>query len=277
MVSFMSYFKSLILALATAMLLAGCSSGGGASKATITADNAKDLAVAGTEAAKSATKSDNLSPFKTGSGTEFNTKSFSKQIMQQAFDGELEFNICSTGTATFTVDTPQGSPTSSNSMVFVDCVISDDFSTATINGSITMTATSNSATLNAQLTISENDIVETVTFSGTCSMSNGVLGACSFSSSFVGIDDRTYISSNISVSGNSSSGFSVSGSVTDPDFGVVTISTPTPVLFNCTNGNPGSGEIIVSGDGSATVTFNDCDSFTVTHNGSPTNYNWSDI
>ena len=274
----MNYFRSLILALTAAMLMAGCSSGGGAPKATITADNAKDLAVAATEATKSASKSDNLSPFKTASGTEFNTKSFSKQIMQQSFATGPELSICSSGTATITTDITQGSTTGSGSMVFVDCVVSDAFSTVTINGSIIMSATSSSATLSADLTISEGDIVETVTFSGTCSMSNGVLGTCSFSSSFVGIDGRTYTSSNISVSGDSSSGFSFSGNVTDPDFGVVTISTSTPVLLNCANGNPGSGEIVVSGNGSATVTFNDCDSFTVTYNDdNPINYNWTDI
>jgi len=275
----MNYFKSLILVLAAAMLMAGCSSsGGGTPKATITADNAKDLAVAATEATKSASKSDNLSPFKTASGTEFNTKNFSKQIIQQTFATDPEFNICSDGTATLVIDVTQGSTTGSGSMVFVNCVVSDAFSTVTINGSIIMSATSSSATLNANLTISEGDIVETVTFTGTCSVNNSAIGACSFSSSFVGIDGRTYTSSNINVSGDSSSGFSVSGNVTDPDFGVVTISTSTPVLLNCANGNPGSGEIVVSGDGSATVTFNDCDSFTVTYNnGSPTSYNWTDI
>jgi len=257
--------------------MAGCSSGGGASKATVSADNAKDLAIAGTEATKSATKSDNLSPFKSATGSGFDTKSFSKQIIQQAFDGTPDFNICSTGTATITTDITQGSTSGSGSMVFDDCVIDDGFSTATINGTMTIVATSTSITLNAELTISENDIVETVTFSGTCSTGNNSLGTCSFSSSFVGIDDRTYISSDISVTGDDNSGFSVSGNVTDPDFGVVTISTTTPVLFNCTNGNPGSGEIVVSGNGSATVTFNDCDSFTVTYNGNPTSYNWNSI
>ena len=275
----MNYFKSLILALAAAMLMAGCSSsGGGAPKATITKDNAKDLAVAATEATKSASKSNSLSPFKTASGTEFNTKSFSKQIMQQAFATDPEFTICSSGASSFVVDVTPGSTTGSGSMVFVDCVVSDAFSTVTINGSIEMSATSSSATLNADLTISEGDIVETVTFTGTCSFNNSVIGACSFSSSFVGIDGRTYTSSNISISGDSSSGFSFSGNVTDPDFGVVTISTSTPVLLNCANGNPGSGEIVVSGNGSATVTFNDCDSFTVTYNDdNPINYNWTDI
>ena len=71
-----------LLSLASLLFITACSSGGGASTAEITADNVVDLAVAGTEAAKSAADSDDIFAFKSGSSTGFNVEDFSKQVAQ---------------------------------------------------------------------------------------------------------------------------------------------------------------------------------------------------
>ncbi|MCW9012329.1 MAG: hypothetical protein OQL06_01000 [Gammaproteobacteria bacterium] len=165
----------------------------------------------------------------------------------------------------------------SASATFTDCVVSEYGTTTTINGVLTISGSQSQITLTANITATENSVTETFSFAGTCEFNGTTIGACTYSSTFTGIDGRTYSIANVSVSGNPSAGYSVSGTVTDPDHGSITIATNQPVTFNCTNGNPDSGQITITGDGSATVTFNSCTSFTVTFNGNGTSHNWADI
>ena len=273
----MLYFKRLLVALAAALSIAACSSGGGAGTATITAENAQDLAVAGTEATRSAADSSDLSFFKSGASGAFDVKAFSKQVTQNLHAVEDLSFICDTGSYVITYPDDATQTNYTATATFTNCTISDFYTTATINGSIIINGSSSSVTISANLTVTEGSLTETFSFNGTCSVSGSTVGTCTYSSSFTGSDGRTYAMANISVSGDDFSGYSVSGSVTDPDHGVITITTTTPVLFNCSNGNPSSGQIVITGSGSATVTYNDCDSFTVTFDGAPTTYNWVDI
>ena len=66
--------------------------------------------------------------------------------------------------------------------------------------------------------------------------------------------------------------------VYDPDYGAVEV-TATAILYECTNGVPSAGSITLTGEGgsSASVVFNDCNSFTVTVDGTSTTYYWADI
>ena len=279
----MLYIKRLLLALAALTLVAACSSGGGGpGKAEITADNAKDLAVAGAEATRAAADSEEIAFFKSGSSTGFDVKAFSKRIAQSLYATDDLSEFCSnflTG-GSYVITYPD-TATSSNytaTATFTNCEISDGLTTATLNGTMTIRGTSSSVSISANITVTEDGITETFTFSGTCSVSNGNVGSCSYSSSFTGSDGRTYSMSNISVSGSEFSGYTVSGSVTDPDHGVITITTNSPVYFNCPNGNPSPGEITITGsNGSATVFFDGCDRFIVTFNGVGNSYNWADI
>jgi hypothetical protein len=263
----MSYFKQLLLALAAAFFLAGCGGGGGASTATITADNARDLAVAGTEAAKGSATADSAAfTFKSGSSTGvLSLDTLAKQVADAYYAPTPVYGFCDTGS--FIIDDVTGSAT------FTDCVID----TITINGSMTVSGNQNSFSYSASLSITENGVTESISFSGSCTISNSSAVSCTFSSTYTGIDGRTYITGNMSVSGDYSSGYTVSGSVTDPDHGVVSITTTSPVYFNCSDGRPSSGQIVVSGNGSATVTYNDCTSFSVNFDGVTTTYDWADI
>ena len=273
----MKTFGKLITAASIAFLTA-CGGGGGASTAELSADNVVDLAVAGTEAAKSSATSTEAFAFKSGQSSSFDSQAFAKQIAQDLYaTQDLSSYLCSTGSYIINIPDSATQTSFTATATFTNCTISDSYSTVTINGTINISGTASSINISANLTITENGVSETVSFSGSCSYSNATVGACSYSSTFTGVDGRTYTSANMSVSGNYISGYTVSGSVTDPDHGVITISTQQPVTFNCTDGSPDSGQITITGNGSATVTFNDCNSFTVTYNGSSNTYNWASI
>ena len=274
----MLYLKRLFMVLAASLLITSCSSSSGPGTATITAENSKDLAVAATEAAKSTSATDDVSfGFKTGGTVSgFSIDAFSKQVGQMFYatlDLSAEFCDNSTEGGIFIIE--EDSPGSnSGSVTISDCLVGE----ATINGTMTVTTTSSSFTMSATLTITQGTETETISVSSSCVVTNDQVGQCSYSSTFSGIDGRTYTAANMSVSGNPFDGYTVSGSVTDPAHGVITITTTNPIRYSaCTRGNPSAGEIVITGDTSATVTYNDCESFTINFNGSSTTYNWADI
>jgi len=276
----MLYIKRLLLALATASFLAGCGGGGGGpSTATIDTTTAKDLAVAGTEATKAASESSDVPLFKSGAtSTTFNVHDFAKQMAQNMYATTDYSSFVCTGGGTFILVTPDApSQSSSGTLTFTDCTFTEGLSTIVINGTISVSGTSSSITISANLTVATNGVAESASFRGTCALNGSTIGACSYSASFTGVDGRTYSMANMSVSGDYYSGYSVSGSVTDPNHGVITISTTTPVTFNCLDGRPDNGTIVLTGNGTATVTYDTCTSFIVTVNGVPTTYNWANI
>lgn len=119
----------------------------------------------------------------------------------------------------------------------------------------------------------------TVTYGGETYTLNMIVscdsqGNCTYSEDFTGSDGRSYRVEGSTVSGNSSSGYNISATVYDPDYGYIEI-TATNVTF-CSNGNPGTGSITFTGSGgtSASVTFDSCSSYTVTVDGVATSYNW---
>jgi hypothetical protein len=268
-----------LIAAALITLTTACSSGGGDStpaivNATITDENAQDLATAATEGIKQAVNSDSYTPFaKTDneSPIEKVTVLAAQQASQQPALAE-DFNFCETGSVSGFDTLGQTGGT----VTYDQCVIAG----ATIDGTMVIsTSTSGSTTtysIIANFTISYLSEVETINYTATCTLDqNAGTTSCSFSSSGSGIDGRTYTVSNIDIDGNEFTGYTVSATVTDPDHGNITISTSTPVTFNCTNGQPDAGDITVSdGSNTMTVTFIDCTSFSLTFDGSTTTYNW---
>lgn len=271
--------SSLLLAVFISFIVASCSSSsdsGSNNNAEITADNMEALATAGTEGVKQAVNSDNLSPF-----AQINNPSLAQQItvsaVQQASQrptlAEGDFAICDTGSVSGfdSIDENGGTIT------YDTCVIGD----VTINGTMIITASSSgdilTYSITADITFTSLEGVENVDFSSTCTI-NQSTGAtsCTYDSTALGIDGRTYSVSDISVTGDDFSGYSVSATITDPDHGVITITTTTPVTFvGCSNGQPDSGVIVISdGTDTMTVTYIDCTSFSIDFNGSTTTYDW---
>ncbi|MCW8909834.1 MAG: hypothetical protein OQK76_04345, partial [Gammaproteobacteria bacterium] len=154
-----------------------------------------------------------------------------------------------------------------------DCVIDDGYSSFTLNGTISFFPAGSGYSFTANLSFSQNGNTESITGSGTCDAQFN----CSMTASFTGIDGRTYTTTSMSVTGDNTSGYTVSGTITDPDHGNITLATNTPVTFNCADGRPDAGQITVTGGSSATVVFNECSSFSITFDGSTTAYNWADF
>lgn len=259
--------------------LAACSSddsgGGSAGNATITADNQEQLATAGTEGVKQGRNNSELNvlaartpggdPVRKLSATISSRGPMAEEIPGICVDGG---SVDATGTETNAVIT------------FSNCnigggLVMDGVVTTTSSASGSVTTTTLTYT---NFTVSFQGETETINLTATCTTDTSgasVTSSCSYDSTGTGVDGRTYTVTNVTVSGDDFNGWSVSATITDPDNGQITITTNTPVTFNCTNGQPDSGSITVSdGSSTMTVTYNDCDSFTVDFDGSTTTYNW---
>lgn len=276
-----SMTKKLSFLIVTALVLinSGCSSDSGSgssiTNATITDDNAVDLATAGTEGVKQAVNNDSYNPFAAAKTANPSlAQKLTVSVAQQASqDPALATNFCETGSVIGFDTLGENGGT----ITYDKCVIGG----ATIDGTmIVITKSSGDTytyTITADITITYLNEVENFDYSASCTFNQtSGTASCTYNSTALGIDDRNYSVSNISVGGDGISGYTVSATVTDPDHGNITISTSTPVTFNCTNGQPDSGEIIVSdGSRSMTVTFiDDCNSFSINFNGSTTTHNW---
>jgi len=274
------------------LLLSACSSGdgGGASKADITTDNYKDLAVAAAEASKQVSSLDNnqaasFSSFLKPSNNRPSASTFAKltrQIQQATqnctaggtFSVPDSFLFGSLGGSTLNnvtfqmnnCDNADGEGAISGTFTFNGDIISGNFSITVSNATIPSEGISN--------------------FSGTvvCTANGSLEPNCTFdniaaTNDFTGgIDNRTYSVSNAIVSGNAVDGFTVSATVTDPDHGNIDF-TAQGISFNCPDGQPGTGNITIIGDNNttATVTFNNCTDFTVSSGGLSDTFSWSSI
>ena len=91
-----------------------------------------------------------------------------------------------------------------------------------------------------------------------------------------GFDGRIYDLSEATVTGDALGGYFVTATIDDPEHGTFSIDTNAGIVFACANDRPLSGELQFT-DGAdvlVTVTFNDCDSFTVSYNGTSEIFNW---
>lgn len=267
---------SCLLIPAAVIILPACSSddgSGGTSNASLSAENAQSLAIAGTEGVKQAVNNDSVSPFaKTDTGTplESHTVSLARQLSQEPQLAEIA-DFCDTGS----VD--QTYTESSGTITYNSCEISG----VIFNGTASITSTTAGSVTTFSITYSNftvtfGDVIETVDLSISCtSDSNAGSISCTYNSTAAGIDGRTYSVSNIVVSGDNFIGYTISATVTDPDNGNVTITTSSPVTLTCSNGQPAYGSITVSdGSNSMLVTYIDCNSYSIDFDGSTTTYNW---
>lgn len=269
-----------------AFLITGCSSsddGGGTTSAEITAENMEALATAGTEGVKQAISTNDIplsfAKVAKTSPVQSLTVSLAQTVSQdpKLLVENLSTEICVGGGSAIADGTE-----SNFTIIFTNCTITGGI---VFDGTVNITTSVSGSTT----TISLNYISFTVTFDGetetfdlqaTCTTTDNSDGtfssSCTFDSEALGIDGRTYSVTDISVSGDSFTGYTVSATVTDPDNGIITITTSTPVTFNnCPNGQPDAGAIVVSdGTNTMTVTYNDCNSFSIDFDGSTTTFFW---
>ena len=279
-----SYRKYLLILLFSSSLVA-CGGGGGGdttpSAAKISAVNEKDLGKAAAEGAKQALNGGNAPVFFRRSASRNTLETLNESVANQLASRvalqivDLSTQICTEGGSALIDTNPDGTSSvityssCSTGSGIINGVANINVSTA---GSIT---TLNFSYVDFTITIGSETTTIDLVVSCTSDSSTGSF-SCTYSSDVVGLDGRTYTVSGSTIAGDSSSGYTVSATITDPEHGTISITTTTPILFNCSNGQPGSGEIQFSdGDGVlVTVTFNDCDSFTISYSGTSTMYLW---
>jgi hypothetical protein len=134
-----------------------------------------------------------------------------------------------------------------------------------INGSMSISVSGTTETVTySNLSVTSGG--ETYTFSGT-EVCDTVTFECS--TLFEGSDGQTYMAADVNVSGDDVSGYSVSATLSDPTYGVMTVTTTTPIIFNsCPGGVPESGVVSFSSTNgsSGAVTFIDCANYSVAWN-----------
>ena len=244
---------------------------GSTGEATISSSNERSLGIAATEGVKAAVSSASA-PLR-GTSSRAIIQSHASKLVAQPFDAS---EAC-TGGGTASGDISDDGL--DFELVYDQC----DISGAVIDGTLaSLTSTSGNVTtttLTWDFIYTFQGMTESYNYSSVCTTDATTFAVidCSYDSSIDGIDDRTYNVSDSSVSGDSSSGYTVSATVSDPDYGTFSIETTSPILLNCDNGQPSSGEIVFSDSTgvSVTVTFNDCNSFTVAYSGGSEMYTWS--
>jgi hypothetical protein len=126
-----------------------------------------------------------------------------------------------------------------------------------MNGSVYISTTATTETTTySNFTVSYAG--ETYTFSGTEVCSTSYPYDCS--TLFEGGDGKTYMVSDLSVTGDDVSGYSISATFFNPTYGSVSVTTSSPITF-CPAGHPNGGTVNITGASGtyASITFrSDC-------------------
>ena len=122
-------------------------------------------------------------------------------------------------------------------------MMSDGSTTTVIYDDLVITMDGQSHTMNATI---------------SCDMSGTVCYT-----DFKGSDGKTYRFAELSVSGDDTSGYTVTGTFFHPSFGSMELATTSPITFNCTGPQPDAGELSLTGSGgsNATITFMGCSGY----------------
>lgn len=161
---------------------------------------------------------------------------------------------------------PSGDVTSS--WEYINCMFTSGTTTYTVNGGGTFVYNQDNGdfSFTYDLTISDGSQTYNITATYECT-NNGM--SCTYSDTFVD-NGKRYRTTNVSVSGNNTSGYNVSATVFIGDLGYVEITATN--LTICANGNIGTGTIEVTdanGNVVLSVTFPDCNTMVITYNGVP--------
>ncbi|MCU7815976.1 MAG: hypothetical protein KZQ81_12420 [Candidatus Thiodiazotropha sp. (ex Rostrolucina anterorostrata)] len=286
------------------MLLQGCGGGGGGdsdgpntsvgttytgstAEATIDASNAKEFSTGAASGTQQAVASDAVSGVAMRPQATPTTKlsELAPRIAQwidqlrspnAARTTDLTAEICDAG-GRAVADTNEAE--TEGSITFTHCAMSDtEGGTVVINGTVTFSANTSGDSLNMVFRVTVTYIGESQAINMTLACSNISTSsvACSITSDFAGIDGRIYRIEDLSVSGSEISGFYVSMTFYDPDYGRVDVTTTQPLTYDCPTAVPGSGMLTLSGssDTFATASFDSCSSYTVTVDGVGATYHW---
>lgn len=264
---------------------------GSKSSANVDAGNAEELAIASAGgaiqaiAADTANSANPISPrgsaALTGNAANLNLISMIVEQLEilaisESRTAQQLLPICDPGSA----DLDQNNSGTEGTIEFTNCLVTGG-NGAVVNGTVNFNGTISGTTLTSlnmwfiNFRVTYLGEFQTVNMTISCS---GTPLVCNVFSDFVGVDGRIYRVEITVVTNTAGTSFDVDATVFDPDHGFFTIDASVD-YNNCPGGVPETGTIVITGAAATTasVVFNDCDSFTVTHLGVPTVYFWTDI
>ena len=277
-------YLGLYMLLATVVACGGGSSSGDADNnssasklAEINAGNAAQLGAAAAEGAKQAVKNANVPALGFKPSGEPTIESVTQDLVTRIAGRTASMPAavnCNPGSATETVSQD------GTSVNFVTCDY-EGLGLITLDGLVTASSSVAGDITTVKLeyvgfiiSVAGEDTI--LNFEASCD-TNNISGAtsCAFPD-VVGYDGRIYDFSDVTVSGDEFSGYTITATIVDPDHGSIAIATTEPTLFTCPNDLPFSG-VLQFTDGAGvlvTVTFRDCDSYAVSYNGTTVDYFW---
>ena len=297
----MKTIRFLIAATCTIFLLQGCGGGGGDSaslvsvptyaglttQATVDNTSSRDLSTAATSGALQAVVADAAGGTLPRPAASLDSKvvdvapAIARWI---ALNGgffaskttDVSSDICTNGGSAIANTNDDGTV---GTITFTNCGIDDgNGGVLVFNGTVDYTVNTGADTLSMvfHMTVSYAGETQSINMTLACASFTSS-PVCTVSSDFIGLDDRVYRVTDISVSGTAASGYYVDATVYDPDHGYVSITTTGPIVFDCpTTGAPSTGTVVISGasGSSATLSFDSCSSFTVTISGNSVPFTW---
>jgi hypothetical protein len=257
----MNLLRNLLTFTFSLILLTACGGGGGgggtptdqnqSSKAVIDVKNEEKLATAATEGV---------------------IQSYKEAILNQKTLKELiGTETCATGSITDNYNASTGAGTISYSLC--------DTSSFIYNGSVSITATKSGDIGYWRLnygSFSIDSISERMVATCETTISTDTTH-CTYSATSTGLDSRSYDISNAEIAGTLLSGYTISATIEDPDYGEISITTESPVyIFSCSEQQPSSGEIkFTDGDSKViSIIFDSCSGYTVSYSGVSNSYSW---
>ena len=287
---------SIASVLLAVMALFGCSSGGDSgvaaplytgstAAAAIVAGNAEELSRKATEGVNEATNLVTVGegiPFAVGvSSNNVALVKKVEEIARKVINGSTTMNL---PTALLITSDELNAETSTNefcggsvtvpdnidpnaslnfSMTFNSLCFDDGITTLVMHGTLTFTETASAISLSfINFSVNINGVTETFSGNFSCDLSGS---NCTISTDFAGSDGNVYRLTNVSISGDSISGYILSATFYHYEFGEVMITTNAAINYGGCGIYPSTGEIsISSSDGSnVTVTFSGC-SYSIT-------------
>lgn len=266
-----------VLVMFSAFVLAACGgggSGGGGSTSAATVDGDNKTEVANTAKIGSEKAIEGSAAPRSLART-MNSESLSYVLMKDTVSFvnrgamardtvDLSSTVCPDGGSAIYETTGQSSQYGSFTVVYDDCVYSYGSESTTIDGTATWT-TNEDGSFSYEYDLMTTYAGETTTITGTYSCDAEF--NCSYEDNFVE-GGTSYSVSNVSVSGNNSSGFSVSARVSHEDYGYIDIEATGLIL--CSGGGFEAGTISVtdsSGSSVLQIDFVSCTEMTVTFDG----------
>ncbi len=265
-----------IIASSLISLLTACGGGGSGSnelytgstsEAVISEDNKAQLAEASALGAKQVISNKSL-PIGASSEQTFQAanQAVNKLMLLNALPvaADVSAQLC-TGGGSATVEGTETKATFSFNQCNVDGII------MTGSGSLTTNSDESFVIVYRDFTMTVEGESITINLTASCDANLN----CTISSDFVAINGDTYRISDTSFTGSNNSSYSISATVFDGELGSVSF-TSSGMLFNCENGYPSTGALIITDAQSneLNVNFDSCDSYTVTLNGNADTLNW---